>query len=65
MLFVLDEHNPNIFLSLRNIPKVNSCTWDTLNIYQVLWHDKLVITERASEKLEAKFANLEGEHNEG
>ena len=65
VLFVLDEHNPNIFLSLRNIPKVNSCTWDTLNIYQVLWHDKLVITERASEKLEAKFANLEGEHDEG
>ena len=60
VLFVLDEHNPNIYLSLRNIPKVNSCTWDMLNIYQVLWHDKLVITERAAEKLEAKFVNFEG-----
>ena len=60
VLFVLDEHSPNIFLSLRNIPKVNSCTWDALNIYQVLWHDKLVITERAAEKLEAKFTDLEG-----
>ena len=60
VLFVLDEHNPNIYLSLRNIPKVNSCTWDMLNIYQVLWHDKLVITERAAEKLEAKFVDAEG-----
>ena len=60
VLFVLDEHSPNIYLSLRNIPKVNSCTWDNLNIYQVLWHDKLVITEQAAEKLEAKFAEVEG-----
>ena len=60
VLFVLDEHNPNIYLSLRNIPQVNSCTWDKLNIYQVLWHDKLVITERAAEKLEAKFVDIEG-----
>lgn len=57
VLFVLDEHNPNIHLSLRNIPQVNCCTWDLLNIYQVLWHDKLVITERAAEKLEAKFVD--------
>ena len=60
VLFVLDEHNPNIYLSIRNIPQVNSCTWDKLNIYQVLWHDKLVITERAAEKLEAKFVDIEG-----
>ncbi len=60
VLFVLDEHNPNIYLSLRNIPQVNSCTWDKLNIYQVLWHEKLVITERAAEKLEAKFVDIEG-----
>lgn len=60
VLFVLDEHEPNIYLSLRNIPKVNSCTWDMLNVYQVLWHDKLVITERAAEKLEAKFVRSEG-----
>lgn len=60
VLFVLNEHNPNIYLSLRNIPKVNSCTWDMLNIYQVLWHDKLIITESAAEKLEAKFVGREG-----
>ncbi len=60
VLFILGEHNPNIYLSLRNIPQVNSCTWDMLNVYEVLWHDKLVITERAAEKLEAKFVHSEG-----
>jgi large subunit ribosomal protein L4 len=65
VLFVLDKHNPNIYLSLRNIPQVNSCTWDMLNVYQVLWHDKLVITERAAEKLEAKFVGSEGQSYEG
>lgn len=60
VLFVLEEHDPNIYLSLRNIPQTNCCTWDLLNIYQVLWHDRLVITERAAEKLEAKFVDLKG-----
>lgn len=60
VLFILGEHNPNIYLSLRNIPQVNSCTWDMLNIYEVLWHDELVITESAAEKLEAKFVRSEG-----
>ncbi len=60
VLFILNEHNPNIYLSLRNIPKVNSCTWDMLNIYQVMWHDKLIITENAAENLEAKFIGTKG-----
>ena len=60
VLFILDEHSPNIYLSIRNIPQVNCCTWDKLNIYQVLWHDKLVITERAAEKLQEKFVDTEG-----
>lgn len=64
VLFVLSEHSPNIHLSLRNIPKVNCCTWDMLNIYEVLWHDNLVITESAAEKLQGKFTDLEGEENE-
>ena len=60
VLFILDEHDTNIYLSLRNIPKVNSCAWNMLNVYEVLWHDNLVITERAAEKLEAKFVGSEG-----
>ena len=55
VLVVLNEHSPNIYLSVRNIPQVNCCTWDMLNIYQVMWHDTLVITEKAAEQLQAKF----------
>ena len=58
VLLVLNEHSPNIYLSVRNIPQVNSCTWDTLNIYEVMWHDTLIITENAAEKLESKFVNI-------
>ena len=61
VLFVIDEPNPNIHLSVRNIPKVNICTWNTLNVYEVMWHDTLVITEKAVEKLEAKFTNTSSE----
>jgi len=55
ILLVLDRHDQNVHLSVRNIPQVNSCVWDILNVYDVLWHDKIVITEPAAEKLEGKF----------
>ena len=58
VLLVLNEHSSNINLSVRNIPQVNSCTWDSLNVYQVMWHDTLIITENAAEKLESKFVNI-------
>ena len=54
-LFVLGQHDPDIYLSVRNIPKVNSCTWDKLNVYDILWHDRVVLTEDAAGKLESKF----------
>ena len=55
VLFVLSQPELNIYLSVRNIPNVNSCVWNALNIYDVLWHDKIVFTESAAEKLEEKF----------
>lgn len=55
VLLVLDQHNQNVHLSVRNIPQVNSCVWDILNVYDVLWHDKIVITELAAENLQEKF----------
>ena len=59
VLLILDEHSQNIHLSVRNIPQVHCCTWNTLNVYQVMWHDTLIITEKAAEKLESKFANID------
>lgn len=61
VLFVLNEHSLNINLSVRNIPQVNSCIWEHLNVYQVMWHDTLIITENAAEKLESKFVNISSE----
>mgnify|MGYP001170727092 CR=1 FL=1 len=57
-LIVLGDNDPNIYLSTRNIPGVNSCIWDLLNVYQVLWHDNLVLTESAIQKLERKFTQV-------
>lgn len=64
VLLVLNEHAPNIHLSVRNIPQVNSCIWNNLNVYQVMWHDTLIITENAAEKLESKFVST-GSETEG
>lgn len=55
LLLVLDRQDRNLQLSVRNIPHVNTCIWDVLNVYDILWHDKIVITEPAIEKLQMKF----------
>ncbi len=55
ILFVLGQPESNIYLSARNIPQANICHWDVLNVYDVLWHDKIILTESAAEKLEGKF----------
>ena len=55
LLLVLDQQDRNLQLSVRNIPHVSMCIWDVLNVYDILWHDKIVITEPAIEKLQMKF----------
>ena len=55
LLLVLDRHNQNVQLSVRNIPHVSMCIWDVLNVYDILGHDKIVITESAAEKLQTKY----------
>ncbi|MFB3042111.1 MAG: 50S ribosomal protein L4 [Candidatus Poribacteria bacterium] len=55
VLFVLGQQDVNVYLSVRNIPQVNSCTWDILNVYDILWHDRVVLTEEAAERLESKL----------
>lgn len=61
VLLVLNEHDTNIHLSVRNIPQVHNCVWNNLNVYQVMWHDTLIITENAAEKLESKFVSISSE----
>jgi large subunit ribosomal protein L4 len=54
-LIVLDAHDENVLYSARNIPRLNVCVWDTLNTYDILWHDKLLVTQSALEKIEDRW----------
>lgn len=47
-LFVVDEFNDNLFLSLRNISKVESRVLADLNTYDIVNADVLVLTENSA-----------------
>lgn len=55
VLIVLDASNWNVLYSARNIPRVNVCVWDTLNTHDILWHDKLVVTQNSLENIKKRF----------
>lgn len=57
VLFILSATDMNVLLSARNIPRVNVCVWSNINTYDILWHDKLVITQEALRNIEEKFCN--------
>jgi len=46
-LIVLGDDAMNAALSLRNLPGVEAVPFDGMNTYNVLYHDKLVITKEA------------------
>lgn len=48
VLFVLSENNKNTYLSLRNLPKVQSTILDDINVYNVVNADVLVLSEGAA-----------------
>lgn len=47
-LLVTDELNDNLYLSLRNMEKVQSCALTDLNTYDIVNADALVLTEGAA-----------------
>ncbi|TKK69354.1 50S ribosomal protein L4 [Ilyomonas limi] len=47
-LFVLPDYNDNVYLSLRNMPKVESTLLADLNTYEVVNADVLVLTENTA-----------------
>jgi large subunit ribosomal protein L4 len=51
VLVIDNKDNKNLFLSLRNIPKVKAVDFNQINIYDVLNHKSLVFTEKAFESL--------------
>ncbi len=58
-LFVVDEFNDNLFLSLRNINKVESSVLADMNTYNIVNADVLILTENA-----AKIFTEEAEETE-
>ncbi len=53
---IVDQHeNKNLFLSLRNIPKIKAVDYNQVNVYDVLNYKWLVFTQNAFESLMEKF----------
>ncbi|MEO9532555.1 MAG: 50S ribosomal protein L4 [Crocinitomicaceae bacterium] len=52
VLIVLPEDNKNVYLSSRNVQGANVVTADSLNTYEIVNANKVVIVEGAVEKIE-------------
>ena len=53
VLVVTAEHDKNVYLSLRNVPRVDVSPVADLNAFQVVLRRHLVLTPAALEKLES------------
>ena len=52
VLIILPEDNKNVYLSSRNVQGANVVTADSLNTYDIVNANKVVITDAAVEKIE-------------
>ena len=55
-LIVLSEKNLNVQASARNIENIKTTLVNTINVFDLLKYDNLVITEEAIKKLEEVYA---------
>ena len=55
-LVVTAENSPNVVKSGRNIPGVDITLVNTLNVYDIMRHDSLIITKEAVRKTEEVYA---------
>ncbi|SHM31031.1 large subunit ribosomal protein L4 [Anaerosporobacter mobilis DSM 15930] len=55
-LVVLGEKNDNVVLSARNLPTVRTALTNTINVYDILKYDTLVLTKDAVAKIEEVYA---------
>jgi len=54
-LIVMDGLNTNVKLSSRNIPYIKTAGVNTINVYDILHHDSLVITKDAVLKMQEVY----------
>jgi large subunit ribosomal protein L4 len=55
-LIVLDIKNENVEKSARNIPGVKTALFNTINVYDIMKHEKFIITKDAVAKVEEVYA---------
>lgn len=55
-LIVMNGSNTNVMLSTRNIPDVKTASVNTINVYDLLKYNTLVMTKEAVEKIEEVYA---------
>lgn len=55
-LILVDEMDPNVTLSARNIPNVKVLHTDGLNTYDIIKYEHLIIKESAINKIEERLA---------
>jgi large subunit ribosomal protein L4 len=54
-LFLIDADNENLSFAVRNIPGADVLKVDGLNVYDLLTHEKIVITKDALAKVESRL----------
>ncbi len=57
-LIVLDDANPTVEASARNLPGVSVIRVAGLNVYDLLRHKNLLITQAAVERLQDRLAGV-------
>lgn len=55
-LVVLDKKDENVILSARNIPTVRTALSNTINVYDIVKYDTIVITKDAVAQIEEVYA---------
>ena len=55
VLLVLPEKQENVYLSGRNVEKMRICLADSINVYDVLLADKIVLTPTALAKIQEVY----------
>jgi large subunit ribosomal protein L4 len=57
VLFVLEKSNPTVVKSARNIPGVKVTLGSMLSTYEVVWADKIILTQSALKAMEEGTKN--------
>ena len=55
-LVVINNNDRNVILSARNLPAIKTAATNTINVYDILKYDKLVLTKDAANEIQEVYA---------